>query len=127
MVDQAVLPPRAASAGRARRFVSDALAAAEADAAVDVATLLVTELVSNAVLHAEGELGVRVSCEDGSVRIEVADGSPENPRPQEQPRDATTGRGLLLVDALSASWGVRPDGVGKVVWFELPHPRPADR
>lgn len=122
MAELAVLPPQAASAGRARRFVADALIAADARDAVDVAALLVTELVANAVLHAGGDLGVRVACGNGSVRVEVADGSPAVPRPQEQSSEATTGRGLLLVDALAADWGVRRNGSGKVVWFELALP-----
>lgn len=128
MADQAALPLQATSAGRARRHVADALTAAQADDVVDVATLLVTELVANAVLHGAGlQLGVRVDCEDGCVRVEVADGSPTLPLRQEQSTDATTGRGLLLVDALAASWGVRRDGAGKVVWFELARSASSDR
>lgn len=124
MAEQAVLPPQAASAGRARRFVADALTSARAPDAVDAATLLVSELVANAVLHAGGELRVRVACEDRCVRVEVADGSPTTPKQRQQSRDATTGRGLLLVDALASDWGVRRSGPGKTVWFELPRVEP---
>lgn len=120
MATETVLPPDPASARSARRFVADTLAATGVDAPVDVATLLVSELVTNALLHARSEIVVRVQSDDGRVRVEVDDRSAAPPVLRARRDDATTGRGTVLVDALAASWGVEADGAGKTVWFELP-------
>ena len=81
--------------------------------------LLVTELVTNAILHARTM--VRVILERGAdfVRVEVRDGSPVRPALRNHGLDATTGRGLALVSQLADSWGVDVDGTGKVVWAQL--------
>ena len=81
--------------------------------------LLVTELVTNAILHARTM--VRVILERGVdfVRVEVRDGSPIRPALRNHGLDATTGRGLALVAKLAQSWGVDVDGAGKVVWARL--------
>jgi serine phosphatase RsbU (regulator of sigma subunit) len=105
---------------RARALaVETARAAGRTDLADDVA-LVVTELVTNAVLHAGGCASVEVLPVGEGLRVEVADNSPNPPvygRPSE---DALTGRGIRLVAAISARWGVdsRPEG-GKVVWAEV--------
>ena len=94
------------------------------DDATDTAALLVTELVSNAVLHANGPslwLTVDETTTD-VLHVAVRDGSKAVPRHSPQPPDVrrTGGRGLFMVDALSTSWGWEPLGWGKRVWFELP-------
>jgi anti-sigma regulatory factor (Ser/Thr protein kinase) len=86
---------------------------------IDTVALLTSELVTNAFLHGSGEIGVTVSCEGPKVRVEVTDRSDRVPRPQQLDAEAATGRGMLLVDALSTAWGSTPDGSGKVVWFEV--------
>jgi anti-sigma regulatory factor (Ser/Thr protein kinase) len=104
----------------ARRWVEDTLIAWGADDLSWTAMLLVTELSTNAVLHAA--TAYRVSLDqrkDGTVRIGVSDGSPRKPRARDYGVDATTGRGLGLVGSLAAAWGTssRPDG--KTVWCDL--------
>ena len=85
----------------------------------DEASLVVTELAANAVLHAGSPYEVRITQEGGVLRIEVADRDPGTPEPQPFSAVAESGRGIVLVSAISASWGIdaRPDG--KVTWAEL--------
>jgi len=110
------------SAGAARHFVSDLLAAWDCDDPDEVAVLLTSEVVSNAVRHAADELGIHVlvGLEDDVLRIEVHDGGAGEPRLQRPPDGAVSGRGLLLVDSLARRWGANRHVTGKVVWFELP-------
>jgi CheY-like chemotaxis protein/anti-sigma regulatory factor (Ser/Thr protein kinase) len=86
---------------------------------LDEASLIVTELASNAVLHAGSPYEVRISHIDGVVRIEVADGDAGTPEPQPFSAVAETGRGIILVSAVSASWGIDAQAGGKVTWAEL--------
>jgi len=114
-----LLPSDPGSAAAARRFVSAVLESWGDDVAA-TAELLVSELVTNAVLHTVGQIELRVQQADGRVRISVADESGERPAELgDGALEATSGRGLMLVDALAAAWGVEPHGVGKRVWFDL--------
>lgn len=79
--------------------------------------LMVDELVTNAVLHGSGPVGLRLSIDGRRVLGEVSDASPLVPEPCDPGADAEAGRGLLLVTALAAEFGVTPGGYGKVVWF----------
>lgn len=114
-----VLPAAPTSVGHARRFVADALAAVGAGQLVEVAGLLASELVTNAVVHAGGTIRVHVSSGDGTVRIGVEDGSARPPLPRQAADSDHGGRGLALVTDLSARWGVDELVAGKEVWFEL--------
>jgi anti-sigma regulatory factor (Ser/Thr protein kinase) len=88
---------------------------------LDVVALIVTELVSNAVRHAGGCAVLELHT-DGRTTVTVTDHSPVRPRPREP--GGRGGRGLLIVDALSARWGVRHQETAKQVWAELPpYPR----
>ena len=107
------------SARSARRFVAEMLEAWTLASLSDLATLLVSELMSNVVLHAGTDAVVRLYRLSARVRVEVSDRSPRLPVRKRYSEDATTGRGLDLVDTLSAAWGVEPTSGGKVVWFEL--------
>jgi anti-sigma regulatory factor (Ser/Thr protein kinase) len=82
---------------------------------------LVTELVTNCVLHARTPSVLRIEQETttGVVRCEVRDLSTLRPRRRVHSSGATTGRGLQMLDRLSSSWGVTPSPTGKTVWFEL--------
>ncbi|SFC68916.1 hypothetical protein SAMN04487968_109184 [Nocardioides terrae] len=73
--------------------------------ALHVALVLTSELVTNAVRYGNGRVGLQVVWDSRSVRIDVADQSPERPVVRVVDDDATQGRGMLLVDALSSSWG----------------------
>lgn len=108
------------AAGRARRFVSAALAGGPFEQRTDDAILVVSEMVTNALLHAEPPVSVNLAQLDGHLRIEVRDGA-HRPVLAEAPAsdDSMTGRGLAVVDALAVRWGVDPEPEGKLVWAEL--------
>lgn len=123
MVDSAEvsLPGETSSVPAARRFVRDTLRAWGREALVDAACLVVSELATNAVLHARTGLVVRLSTRDAhSLRVEVVDSAAGSPRVRDQATAmTTTGRGLGIVSELSRAWGVEPSDQGKVVWAEL--------
>lgn len=81
--------------------------------------LCLSEVVTNAVLHARTTLSVTASQHGDTVRVEVADGSPVQPVRRRFADVSPTGRGLHLLDRLTTSWGIEPDGDGKTVWFEM--------
>ncbi|MEV7196081.1 ATP-binding protein [Streptomyces sp. NPDC093510] len=101
------LPQEPASAGRARRLTSGFLAGSrrrksEVDAErVDDATLVVSELVSNALRHTDGGCRLRVQVSGGRVTVEVTDASPERPRVRGHSTDRESGRGLAMVRLLA--------------------------
>jgi len=112
--------PDVATVATARRWVEDTLTAWGADDLSWTAVLLVTELSTNAVLHAATPYRVSLNRRtDGTMRIGVSDSSPRKPRTRDYGVDATTGRGLGLVGSLAAAWGTssRPDG--KTVWCDV--------
>lgn len=113
------LPSSPRSAQLARHLVDDTLLVWNQTQLKDTAELLTTELVANAVRHAESPLSLRVIDEPGAVRVEVLDRSNELPRPVKPAPGATSGRGLVLVDTLATEWGVERMQDGKCVWFRL--------
>jgi GAF domain-containing protein/anti-sigma regulatory factor (Ser/Thr protein kinase) len=103
---------------RARRLVRSALEELPSEVAAD-AELVVSELVTNASLHGEAPITVRVMV-DGCVRVEVEDARRAAPIMSRHNTEAMTGRGLAMVAALSSGWGIDLAGSGgKVVWAEL--------
>jgi anti-sigma regulatory factor (Ser/Thr protein kinase) len=114
------LPAVTDSVSAARRFVREALTDLDAAGACDDAVSLVSELATNAVIHARTPYTIAVSHEGDTVRVGVHDLSDVNPRRRAYGLDATTGRGLRLVATLASSWGIDPETEGKVVWFEVP-------
>ena len=86
---------------------------------VEVARLLVSELVTNAVLHAGTEVELRLEFDETRVNVEVADSNPHLPVIRAHGTEAGTGRGLHVVDQMASRWGARNLEVGKVVWFEI--------
>ena len=113
------------SVGLARDFVAETLGDWEAGPQVlGTATLLVSELVTNAVRHVpagEGDtITLCVERYDGHVRVEVMDRGPGFiPAPREESHDPGSGWGLHILAKLADKWGVESDG-GARVWFELP-------
>jgi anti-sigma regulatory factor (Ser/Thr protein kinase) len=113
------LSGRRSDAGLARRFLSDLLPGIGWGDRLDDACLLLGELIANVALHVRSVCIVRVRATPGILRIEVVDGSPAMPRLLHFSADATTGRGMKLVDRIADSWGAEPLAAGKVVWFCL--------
>lgn len=113
------LPARTESIPTARRFVSEALTTLDAVACRDDVVALVSELATNAVIHARTDYSIDVRREGDIIRVGVQDHSPVLPRRRAYGVDATTGRGLRLVATMSSSWGVDAVSGGKVVWFEM--------
>lgn len=123
-VDQVrtVLPNAPTSPRAARRFVTDTLRSWALTDLADTVELLTCELVTNVVLHVRGEVSLALRRHDGGVRVEVVDASPMMPRARwatDNGDTESTGRGLVLVEALAADWGVEADPDGKTVWFEV--------
>jgi anti-sigma regulatory factor (Ser/Thr protein kinase) len=90
-------------------------------ATVEIAELLVSELVTNAVVHAGSALIVEVHVAGGRITVTVEDTCSISPglRRDLPDDDATHGRGMLLVATLARSWGCEETGTGKRMWFEL--------
>ncbi|MFF9819101.1 PAS domain S-box protein [Streptomyces sp. NPDC014006] len=102
-----------------RGFLARALRAWGFADMADDALLLLSEILTNAVQHAHGPLGVHVCRTDTGLTVEVSDHSPHLPQPRLAAQDEESGRGLLLVRTLADDWGVRPTDQGKTIWFSL--------
>ena len=113
------LPGESAAVPRARACVREVLTAWELLEYEEAGTLLVSELVGNAVLHARTALEVELLDGEDGVLLSVTDGSPVLPVVRRHSREAGTGRGLWLLDQYSASHGVHRQPGGKVVWAVL--------
>jgi anti-sigma regulatory factor (Ser/Thr protein kinase) len=117
-------PGRPEHIAAARRFVAAALAAWPATQ--EAAQLLVSEVVTNAVVHSAsgdqgGSLEVRYAFDDHEVYVEVLDaGGATAPSRHAEHLEGISGRGLGLVEALASAWGVHDHQAGRVVWFRLP-------
>jgi anti-sigma regulatory factor (Ser/Thr protein kinase) len=108
--------------GAARRDVRHALEARHVPkTTVDVVELLTSEVITNAVVHARSPRSVELFVSDRQVRVAVEDGTTDPPEVHHVEPTALTGRGMTLVEELSAIWGSDPTpGGGKWVWFEVP-------
>ena len=124
MGDGIELPAAPTSPAAARQWATDRLESwGEADL-VDTVTLLVTELVTNVLLHARTPCELRIVKGD-RLRVEVVDGSGRVPEQRRLDGELTgSGNGLVLLSALSDDHGVVIDPTGKRVWFELEWPHP---
>jgi anti-sigma regulatory factor (Ser/Thr protein kinase) len=104
--------------------VADALRPSHPSPLRDDAVLLVSEVVTNAVIHARTPLRLFLHDRPHLVRVEVEDASPDQPVTTTTTTSApdalrASGRGLELVERLADAWGVESRRTGKVVWFEL--------
>jgi anti-sigma regulatory factor (Ser/Thr protein kinase) len=115
------LVPEPPSIGEARHFVHDALSVWAVDGRrADTVALLVSELVTNAIVHAVPPIDLTLDRKDQLLRVEVSDGANQMPEMIEPPRPAGGGYGLHLVEQLSDTWGIARRGPqGKLVWFEI--------
>jgi PAS domain S-box-containing protein len=116
---QHVLPADPRAAGLARRAVRAALAGTVHDQHVDAAELAVSEVVTNATLHAHTSVELSILLGPERLRVEVLDHNPTLPLQRRYGEQATTGRGMALVGAVTSSCGVTRVAGGKVVWFVL--------
>ncbi len=115
------LPPERSAAAQARRFAREVSASwGLLPEVIDDVELLVSELVTNAVLHAHSAARLTIEHFDDRIRVTVADSSAAPPRLRDYGPEAATGRGVFLVDRLAHQWGVETDDdAGKRVWFEV--------
>lgn len=113
------LPPGPAAAGWARRRVRSQLAEWDLPACADVAELLVSELVTNALRHGRQPVTLRMAHGPGGLVVEVCDSGAGLPRARAADCDRESGRGLHLVEALAERWGVRRGPRRTAVWFRL--------
>lgn len=114
------LPNELSSVADARRFVEQQLAEWDLEGTLDDALLVVSELAANALTHARSSYRLRLSATPAALRIEVDDAGAGTPEPQPLTETEEHGRGLHLVDALAASWGMEAaESGGKRVWAEL--------
>jgi anti-sigma regulatory factor (Ser/Thr protein kinase) len=121
------LLPDARSVAVARNFVTTTCASnGIANDVRDTAALLVSELVTNVVLHARTEIVMHIRPDEERLRVEVMDQDPAGqvlllvPGPT-----ARSGRGVHMVSVLAADWGITTHATGKTVWFELNIPEPS--
>ncbi|HEY2130148.1 MAG TPA: SpoIIE family protein phosphatase [Streptosporangiaceae bacterium] len=119
------LPPELTSAAKARHLIREPLARWGLDELMPTTELLVSELVTNAIRYATGEVTIRLVL-DGSLVCEVLDNSSALPRLRHAGRDEECGRGLEVVSQLAQRWGARRTRDGKIVWCEHAIPAKPD-
>ncbi|WUR85097.1 PAS domain S-box protein [Streptomyces phaeochromogenes] len=113
------LPAVPESVPEGRAFLTKALTSWDCTTTADDARLLLSEILTNAVQHAQGPLGLHLCRTATELTVEVSDHSPHLPQPRLAAEDDESGRGLILVRALADTWGVRPTDEGKTTWFTL--------
>lgn len=117
VVDDLALPSSTLATRLARARVVELVGAID-PSVLEVAELLTSELVANAVLHGIGPINLHVVADEAYLRVEVADGSAALPAIAGAP-PAVGGRGLAIIEHLARTWGADATPTGKTVWFEL--------
>jgi anti-sigma regulatory factor (Ser/Thr protein kinase) len=113
------LRPQPQQVAAARRFTRETLTAWQHTELADTASLLVSEILTNAVRHARQAISLRLQHTAREVIAEITDDNPRLPQLILLAPTDESGRGLTLVEALAGTWGARPSGTGKTVWFTL--------
>ena len=113
------LPAALSSVSQARKFLRQALADWAVDGFELAAPQVLTELATNAALHARSAYTVHLQLDDGHLLVEVSDSSLKMPQQRHYGTGATTGRGISLIEALSEAWGVESSPTGKTVWCRV--------
>lgn len=114
-----VLPDAPEAAGIARAYVAELLSSHGLSHLTDEATLLASELVTNALCHGSGKPELSLELRGVVLRIEVSDTGPGVPNPRTPDPESTSGRGLNLVQLLATCWGFTRRRDGKSIWCEL--------
>ena len=125
--DSVMLPAALSSVGTGRRFVQRLLTQWHLDHLADVAVLLASEALTNAVVHAatavhlevrrDEELVVRVTDFNTAPVLSPVSALGLQSLMEDPDLDAESGRGLMLIASLAERWGVTPQDAGKTVWF----------
>lgn len=110
---------RGESVAQARRFAREALSDLSEETRETV-ELLVSELATNCVRHARSDFEITLQLARGKVRVEARDSGTGQPTPRTPEPSEPSGRGLLIIEAMSERWGVIAGAGGKTVWFEVP-------
>jgi anti-sigma regulatory factor (Ser/Thr protein kinase) len=113
------LPVSREAPALAREFLRGSTCVEHHSEVVDDAVLLVSELVTNSVLHGGPPVVVAVDCDEATLQVRVRDGSPSLPARRDAASGDENGRGLALVAEMSADWGVDTEEDGKHVWFVI--------
>src|SRR3954470_17144422 len=117
-----VLPMSSESPRAAPEFARTSGCPAHALEVLDDALLLISELVTNSVLHGGPPIVLAIECDGEELKVRVRDGLAALPVPRVAGDDDESGRGLTLVELLTDTWGVEPvsdeHGAGKQVWFQ---------
>ena len=113
---------RAQLVGAVRAQLREKLAHVPADLA-EVAILLADEIVTNAIMHGDGGIGLNVVLMADRIRVEVTDASVKSPLVLAPSSERENGRGMAIVDHLASAWGTERRRRGKLVWFELSYER----
>lgn len=116
-------PAELASVSAARHFVRNAIESLPSEIA-DSVELMVSELATNSVKHADTEFELVIEYSDSRVRVEVTDSGAGEPTPRDPAPSDPSGRGLRIVDLMADKWGVRRSGDTKTVWFLVDNASP---
>ncbi|MDH2388962.1 ATP-binding protein [Streptomyces sp. HNM0663] len=117
-----------AAVPKARRLLLSAVRTWElplVDETLHDLALLSGEVIANAVLHTAGPCSVTVRWTGVRLRVEVSDTAGTLPTQRDRELYAESGRGLILIETLAASWGSAGTATGKVIWFEVTPAAPA--
>lgn len=121
------LPIEPGSVSTARAFVTFHLMQRELTSPLEDVRLVVSELATNALLHAQTPFSLTLHGSIECIRVEVEDASTSDPAPRPGTVTDERGRGLTIVDVVSARWGAVHSHLGKTVWAEFPLPRTRGR
>ena len=120
---QLMLPSSEQSPSVAREWATRSGCSTHRMTVRDEALLLISELITNSVVHGGPPIVLAIECDEALLRVRVRDGSPVAPVPRRASPEDEHGRGMTLVDLLTDTWGVDPvadeHGPGKAIWFEL--------
>lgn len=125
MRDSRTFPHEAQSVPAARRFATNVLRDAPAEV-LEAIELMVSELATNCIRHTDSGFDLTITRSGGDIRVEATDHAGGTPTMRSPKPTDPSGRGLKIIDMLSAGWGVQSEsGAGKTVWFTISDPAAA--